>query len=335
MALRDRLDRPLKDLRISVTDRCNLRCTYCMPSEVFGPDYAFLQRDELLTYEEIIRLARLFVERGVKKIRITGGEPLLRRELPQLIHGLSQLAGLKDLTLTTNGLLLASQAGALRDAGLHRVTVSLDSLDPEVFAQMNGRGVDLKRVLGGIEAAQAAGLTPIKVNCVVQRGVNDQGLLPLVDHFRGSGIILRFIEYMDVGNSNGWKLDQVVAGHHMLEEIGQKHPIEPLNARYPGEVARRWRFLDGQGEIGLIKSVSAPFCQACTRARLSSEGRLYTCLFASSGFDLRDPLRSGAGDQQILSMLDEIWLSREDRYSEIRSRETTDWPRVEMSRIGG
>ncbi len=335
MALRDRLDRPLKDLRISVTDRCNLRCTYCMPSEVFGPDYAFLERDELLTYEEIIRLAALFVARGVEKIRITGGEPLLRRELPRLISGLALLSGLKDLTLTTNGLLLASQAGALRDAGLKRVTVSLDSLDPEVFAQMNGRRVDLKRVLGGIEAAQEAGLTPIKVNCVVQRGVNDQGLLPLVEHFRGSGIILRFIEYMDVGNSNGWKLDQVVPGRQILEEIGLRHPIEPLDVRYPGEVASRWRFLDGQGEFGLITSVSSPFCQACTRARLSSEGRLYTCLFASSGFDLRDPLRSGAADEEILAMLDEVWLSREDRYSEIRSQETTEWPRVEMSRIGG
>jgi len=335
MALTDRLNRPLKDLRISVTDRCNLRCTYCMPSEVFGPDYAFLQRDELLTYEEITRLARLFVERGVEKIRITGGEPLLRKELPQLIQGLAQLAGLRDLTLTTNGLLLASQAEALRAAGLNRVTVSLDSLDPRVFAQMNGRGVDLNRVLAGIEAAQKAGLAPIKVNCVVQKGVNDQGLLPLVEQFRGSGIILRFIEYMDVGNSNGWKLDQVVAGRQILAEIGEKFPIEPINAGYPGEVATRWRFLDGQGEIGLITSVSSPFCQACTRARLSSEGRLYTCLFASAGFDLRAPLRSGVQDEQILAMLDEVWESREDRYSEIRSQETTDWPRVEMSRIGG
>lgn len=335
MEPRDRLKRSLRDLRISVTDRCNLRCTYCMPQEVFGEDYPFLEREELLTYEEITRLARLFLRLGVKKIRITGGEPLMRRELPELISRLAALQGLEDLTLTTNGLLLPSRAADLQRAGLQRITISLDSLDPEVFGRMNGKHVRPEQVLAGIAAAEQAGLTPIKINCVLQRGVNDRDVLPLVRHFRGTGIILRFIEYMDVGNSNGWRLDHVVPGREILETIAAQFPLESIPPEYPGEVANRWRFRDGQGEIGIITSVSQPFCASCTRARLSSEGKLFTCLFAAEGIDLRHPLRSGASDSELLKLVTRTWNLREDRYSEIRSQETQGWRKVEMSHIGG
>ncbi len=335
MPLRDQFSRPLRDLRISVTDRCNMRCVYCMPSEVFGPDYKFLEREELLTYEEIRRLARLFVQLGVTKVRVTGGEPLVRRELPRLIAGLAEIPGLRDLTLTTNGLLLKSRAGELKEAGLNRVTVSLDSLDPAVFAAMNGTAARVESVLEGVAAAQAAGLEPVKINCVVKRGLNEASILDLARHFRGTGCVLRFIEYMDVGNSNGWRLDDVVTAREILARIDAEFPIEPVRSGEFSQVAQRWRYRDGAGEIGVIPSVSQPFCGGCTRARLSSEGRLYTCLFGSDGLDLRAMLRSGASDEEISAALETVWRKREDRYSEIRSAATTSWPKVEMSRIGG
>ncbi len=335
MSPKDRLSRPLRDLRISVTDRCNLRCTYCMPQEVFGTDYPFLKREELLTFEEIVRLAGLFVQLGVKKIRVTGGEPLLRRELPTLIEGLAALPGLDDLTLTTNGLLLVAQAEALKAAGLSRITVSLDALDPEIFGQMNGLGTPVETVLRGIEAAAHAGLSPIKINCVLQRGVNEGQILPMARHFHGSGHIVRFIEYMDVGNSNGWKMDEVVPAAEVVRTIHAELPLEPLEPNYPGEVANRWRYRDGGGEIGLIASVTQPFCRGCSRARLSSEGLLYTCLFAASGATLRDPLRSGASDLELNDIISSIWTRRQDRYSQLRTASTVNLPKVEMSRIGG
>ncbi len=335
MPLLDSMQRPLADLRVSVTDRCNLRCTYCMPREVFGPDFPFLEREELLSYEEIARVAAVFARLGVTKIRLTGGEPLLRRELPRLIRGLSGLAGIEDLTLTTNGLLLAEQAEALQAAGLDRVTVSLDALDSETFGDINGMGVRVERVLEGIDRAAAVGLRPIKINCVVQRGINDGQLVDLASRFKGSGHILRFIEYMDVGNSNGWRLDQVVPSSRVVETIDRVFPLEPTTRNYPGEVAGRWRYKDGSGEIGVISSVTQPFCGACTRIRLSSDGRLFTCLFASGGFDLRSLLRGGAGDSELEEAIRGVWSVRNDRYSEIRSAATRDWPKVEMSRIGG
>ena len=330
----DRRGRQLSDLRISVTDRCNFRCGYCMPKDVFGRDYPFLERSQLLHFEEIARLAHLFQQHGVKKIRLTGGEPLLRRQLDRLVHLLAQLPDL-ELTLTTNGVLLDEQAEVLKQAGLKRVTVSLDALDQKTFALMNDVDFPVARVLAGIEAAEAAGLTPIKINMVVKGGVNEEDILPMARHFRGTGHILRFIEYMDVGNSNGWRLDQVVSEAEILGRIGAEMPLEPLGSNYPGEVARRWRYCDGGGEIGIIGSVTRPFCGDCTRARLSADGKFYTCLFAASGHDLREMLRVGASDDDISERIASIWGGRTDRYSELRSAQTTDLPKVEMSYIGG
>lgn len=348
-ALTDSFRRPLRDLRISVTDRCNFRCPYCMPKEVFGPDYPFLRRRALLTYEEIARLARLFAEAGVTKVRLTGGEPLVRRDLPLLVEQLATIPGIEDVTLTTNGVLLPKHAEALAAAGLHRVTVSLDSLDPEVYRRMNDVGVGPEAALAGIAAAERAGLAPIKVNAVVERGVNDHTLVDLARHFHGTGHILRFIEFMDVGNSNGWALDRVVPSREVVERIDAVLPLEPAAPNYRGETARRYRYRDGGGEIGVISSVTQPFCGDCTRARLSSEGRLYTCLFAGEGFDLRELVRGGADDFEIAAALARVWGRRDDRYSETRSLVTLGGPKsegsddsgrrrgpkVEMSHIGG
>jgi GTP 3',8-cyclase len=329
----DRFQRPLRDLRISVTDRCNFRCVYCMPKEVFGRDYAFLPRAELLTFEEIARVARAFVALGVEKVRITGGEPLVRRDVERLVALLAELPGL-DLTLTTNGALLAEKARALQEAGLRRVTVSLDSLDDAVFRAMNDVDFPVSRVLGGIEAAAGAGL-PVKVNVVVKRGLNDGDVLDLAAHFRGTGHVLRFIEYMDVGHSNGWRMDDVVPAREIVRMIDERFPLEPLEPAYRGEVARRWRYRDGEGEIGVIASVSQPFCGDCTRARLSADGKLYTCLFAVRGHDLRALVRGGASDGELERAIGAVWRQRTDRYSELRSAETVELPKVEMSYIGG
>jgi cyclic pyranopterin phosphate synthase len=334
MSLVDTRGRTLRDLRISITDRCNFRCRYCMPREIFNREYEFLQRELLLSFEEITRLTRIFKTLGVEKVRITGGEPLLRNGVEELIAELAGV-GIDDLTLTTNGSLLARKAEALAAAGLRRVTVSLDSLDPDVFAAMNDAGFPVSKVLDGIEAAAATGLTPVKVNMVVKRGVNDDGVLPMAEHFRGTGHIVRFIEFMDVGMSNGWRLDDVVPAGEILAAVNARYPIEPVDANYEGEVAGRWRYRDGAGEIGVISSISKPFCGDCTRARLSAEGVLYTCLFASGGVDFRAPLRSGASDDDLAGMITEIWQRRGDRYSEQRSEATLDLPRVEMSYIGG
>ena len=337
----DLYQRPLRDLRISVTDRCNFRCPYCMPQEVFGERYEFLPRREILSFEEIERLASVFAELGVAKIRITGGEPLLRAELAKLITKLASIEGLEDLALTTNGYRLASQAAALRDAGLQRITVSLDSLDAEVFKRMNGREHPLEQVLEGIRAAERVGLTPIKINCVVQRGMNDHTIGDLAKHFKGSGHILRFIEFMDVGNVNGWDLAQVVSAREILEQIDATMPLEPASPNYRGEVARRYVYADGEGEIGLIASVSQPFCGDCTRVRLTPDGHLVTCLFATGGVDLKGPLRSGASDAKLHEIIRGVWSQRTDRYSEERSEktqfpdETARGTRFEMYRIGG
>ena len=337
--LADRRGRRLHDLRISVTDRCNFRCTYCMPKSMFGRDYTFLPHASLLSFEEITRLARLFVAHGVEKLRLTGGEPLLRRDVDRLIGMLAPLttpAGAPlDLTLTTNGSLLARKARALRAAGLERVTVSLDSLDDAVFRAMNDVDFPVADVLAGIDAAAEAGLRPVKINMVVKRGVNDQEIVPMARRFRGSGHILRFIEFMDVGASNGWRMDDVVPSAEIARRIGEVFPIEPTAANYPGEVAERWRYTDGAGEIGLISSVTQPFCGSCTRARLSTEGKLYTCLFATAGNDLRALLRGGYDDAQIAAAIGSIWKVRDDRYSELRSAETAGRDRIEMSYIGG
>ena len=330
----DTLGRPVRDLRISVTDRCNFRCVYCMPKEVFGRDYPFLPRTELLTFEEIERLARTFAGLGVEKIRITGGEPLVRRDLETLVGMLAQIDGL-DLTLTTNGALLAPKAQALRGAGLKRITISLDSLDDEVFRTMNDVDFPVGRVLDGIDAALAAGLEPVKVNVVVKRGLNEDGVLPLARHFRGTGVVLRFIEYMDVGHTNGWRLDDVVPAAEIVAAIGAELPLEPVEPAYRGEVANRWRYVDGSGEIGVISSVTQPFCGDCTRARLSADGKVYTCLFAVQGHDLRALLRDGASDEELSAAIAAVWRARTDRYSELRSAATVDLPKVEMSYIGG
>ena len=329
----DTLGRPLRDLRVSVTDRCNFRCVYCMPKEVFGRDYQFLDRRELLSFEEIERLARIFAAQGIEKVRLTGGEPLVRRDLERLIEKLASIDGL-DLTLTTNGSLLARQAQPLRDAGLQRVTVSLDSLDDAVFSAMNDVDFPVAQVLEGIEAAAAAGL-PVKVNMVVRRGLNEDSVLPMARYFHERGHVLRFIEYMDVGHSNGWRLDDVVPAAEIVAAISEEMPLEPLPPNYPGEVANRFRYADGSGEVGVIASVTQPFCGGCTRARLSAEGRLYTCLFAVRGHDLRAPLRGGASDEELHEAIARIWRARTDRYSEIRSENTLDLPKVEMSYIGG
>jgi cyclic pyranopterin phosphate synthase len=333
MTVGDSFGRPLRDLRISVTDRCNFRCVYCMPKEVFGRDYQFLERRELLTFEEIERLARVFVAYGVEKIRITGGEPLVRRDLERLVEKLAGIGGL-DLTLTTNGSLLPEKARALREAGLRRVTVSLDSLDDAVFRAMNDVEFPVDRVLDGIDAADDVGL-PVKVNMVVKRGVNEDSVLPMARFFRERGHIVRFIEYMDVGHSNGWRLDDVVPAAEIVTTIDAEFPLEPVEPNYRGEVARRWRYRDGGGEIGVIASVTQPFCGDCTRARLSAEGRLYTCLFAVRGHDLRAVLRGGASDDELHDEIGRVWGRRSDRYSEIRSENTRELAKVEMSYIGG
>jgi GTP 3',8-cyclase len=335
----DRLERPLRDLRISVTDRCNFRCPYCMPAEVFGRDFAFLPRSLVLSFEEIARLAGIAVGLGAHKLRITGGEPLVRRDLPVLIGYLSRIrtpdGASVDLTLTTNGSALKALARPLADAGLQRITVSLDSLDDAVFGAMNGVDFPVSRVLEGIAAARAAGLSPIKVNTVVRRGMNEDSILPLARWARDEGIILRFIEYMDVGHSNGWRLDDVVPASEILATIGEQLPLEPVAPGYRGEVAGRYRYRDDSGEIGIIASVTRPFCADCTRARLSADGHLYTCLFAVSGTDLKTPLRAGETDEQLADRIRTVWSARVDRYSELRSEATERLPKVEMFALGG
>jgi GTP 3',8-cyclase len=335
----DTLGRPLRDLRISVTDRCNFRCTYCMPKEIFGRDYAFLPHDQILTFEEIERVARAFVGLGVEKLRITGGEPLVRRDLPNLIGMLAALerpgGGGLDLTLTTNGSALRALARPLADAGLQRVTVSLDSLDDAVFGAMNGIDFPVARVLDGIDAALEAGLSPVKVNMVVRRGINETSILPMAGWARDTGVTLRFIEYMDVGHSNGWRLDDVVPAAELAETVGAAWPIEPVRPAYRGEVADRWRYVDGRGELGIISSVTRPFCGDCTRARLSAEGTLYTCLFAVRGHDVRGQVRDDPSDEALSAFLTRIWEGRDDRYSELRSEATSDLPKIEMFAMGG
>lgn len=334
----DTMGRSMRDLRISVTDRCNFRCPYCMPAEIFGEAYEFLPREEILTFEEITRLTGLFAEFGVSKARITGGEPLLRTDLTQLISRIAAVEGITDVTLTTNGYLLAQQAQELKDAGLHRITVSLDSIDDDVFKQMNGRGFGARRVLHAIQRAAEVGLTPVKINAVVQRGVNDHTIVDLARHFKGTGHIVRFIEYMDVGNRNGWKLDEVVSADEIISRIDSEMPLEPAPGNYHGEVAERYRYRDGSGEIGIIASVTRPFCGACTRLRLSTDGQIFTCLFATRGVSLRDPMRDGATDEDLRQLIASIWTRRADRYSEERAEATPDMPRpakVEMYQIGG
>jgi len=326
--------RPLRDLRVSVTDRCNFRCVYCMPKEIFGKDYAFLPQKEVLTFEEIARLVRICVGLGVRKVRLTGGEPLVRRDLERLVAMLAPIADI-DITLTTNGSLLAGKAAALAAAGLKRVTVSLDSLDDATFKKMNDVDFPVQRVLDGIAAAEAAGLAPIKVNMVVRRGLNEDSVLPMARHFRGTGRVLRFIEYMDVGTSNGWRLDDVVPAREIIAMIDREHPLEPVEPAYRGEVAGRYRYRDGAGEVGVISSVTQPFCSDCTRARLSADGSLYTCLFATQGHDLRALMRGGATDEQIRDAILAVWTAREDRYSELRSADTAGLKKIEMSFIGG
>jgi cyclic pyranopterin phosphate synthase len=332
--LADARGRRLRDLRVSVTDRCNFRCVYCMPKDVFGHDYPFLAHAELLTFEEIARLARVFKAHGVEKIRLTGGEPLLRKNIERLIELLASIGEL-DITLTTNGAILARKARELKAAGLNRVTVSLDALDDGVFRAMNDADFPVGKVLEGIDAAANAGLAPIKINMVVKRGMNEHEILPMARHFRGSGHILRFIEYMDVGHTNGWRMDDVVPSARVLELIGREFPLEPVDPTYTGEVAERWRYRDGAGEIGVISSVTQAFCSDCTRARLATDGKLYTCLFATTGYDLRALVRGGGSDEEIGNYVAAIWLQRADRYSEIRSEHTVALPKIEMSYIGG
>lgn len=332
----DRIGRPFRDLRISVTDRCNFRCTYCMPADVFGERYRFLPKEQLLTFEEITRLSRILVSLGALKIRLTGGEPLVRPGIERLAAQIARLPGVEDLAMTTNGYLLASKAQALKDAGLRRLTVSLDSLDDEVFKRLNGQRAGVQRILDGITAAEAAGFAPIKINTVVQRGVNDHTVVELARFCRERGHIVRFIEYMDVGTLNGWKLEQVVPAEELVSLIDAELPLEPVGGNYPGEVAMRYRYRDGGGEIGVIASVTKPFCGGCTRLRLSPDGSLYTCLFAAIGTDLRQPLRSGASDDEIRQVIAGLWQRRDDRYSEIRTSQTAAHTRkVEMYQIGG
>jgi cyclic pyranopterin phosphate synthase len=336
--LLDRLGRPLETLRVSITDRCNFRCVYCMPKEVFGREYAFLERRELLTFEEIARVVGMFAQLGVRTVRLTGGEPLVRRNVEHLVELLAAIetpAGERlELALTTNGSLLPQKAEALATAGLDRVTVSLDSLDDEAFRALNDVDFPVARVLEGIDAAAAAGL-PVKVNAVVKRGANDGDVLALAERFRGSGHVLRFIEYMDVGSTNGWRLEDVVSAQEIVRTISERWPLEPAQPERPDATARRWRYVDGAGEIGVVASVTQPFCGGCSRARLSAEGRLYTCLFAARGHDLRAPLRLGASDEELIENLRSIWTRRTDRYSELRTAETASLPKVEMSYIGG
>jgi len=336
--LLDRLGRPLETLRLSITDRCNFRCVYCMPKEVFGREYSFLERRELLTLEELARVADIFASLGVRTVRLTGGEPLVRRNVEHLVELLAAIerpdGGRLELALTTNGSLLAQKADALAAAGLSRVTVSLDSLDDTAFRAMNDVDFPVQRVLEGIDAAAAAGL-PVKVNAVVKRGANDGDVVALAEHFRDSGHVLRFIEYMDVGSTNGWRLEDVVSAEEIVRTISQRWPLEPVAAERPDATASRWRYVDGAGEIGVVASVTQPFCGGCSRARLSAEGRLYTCLFAARGHDLRAPLRLGASDEDLTERLRGIWTRRTDRYSELRTAETASLPKVEMSYIGG
>jgi len=329
----DTRGREMRDLRISVTDRCNFRCTYCMPREVFDSSYRFLPHEAILSFEEIARLARVFVDLGVQKIRLTGGEPLVRRDLPRLVEMLAALD--VELTLTTNGSLLAKQAQALKDAGLDRVTVSLDSLDDATFRAMNDANFAVARVLEGIEAAADAGLGPIKINMVVKRGVNDRGIVEMAERWRGTGHIVRFIEFMDVGSTNGWRMDDVMPSAHVVKKISSVWPLEAIDANYVGEVAERWRYVDGAGEIGVISSVTQAFCATCTRMRLSTEGSLYTCLFAQSGYDLKRLVRGGASAEVLRDHIAAVWQGRVDRYSEIRTAETAKERKVEMSYIGG
>jgi GTP 3',8-cyclase len=334
----DRLGRPLHDLRISVMDRCNFRCPYCMPKEQFHEHYRFLKSQERLSFDEIVRLARLFASLGVRKLRLTGGEPLLRANLADLIGDLTDIPGIEDIALTTNGVLLGQHAVDLYANGLRRVTVSLDTLDREVFAQMSGGFGALDQVLNGIDAAIAAGLTPVKINAVIERGLNDHTALDLVERFRGSPVIVRFIEFMDVGNRNNWRPEMVVPSRELAARIHERWPIQPISENYQGEVAKRWRFEDGAGEVGFISSVSQPFCGACSRARLSSEGKFYTCLFATQGLDLRAALRAGSGDADILQLIRGVWNGRSDRYSELREelrRTLPDTKKIEMNYIGG
>jgi GTP 3',8-cyclase len=333
-ALVDTLGRGLRDLRISVTDRCNFRCVYCMPREVFDHDFKFVAHDEVLSFEEIARMARVFAGLGVKKVRLTGGEPLVRRDLHRLVALLAQIPGL-DLTLTTNGSLLAKQAGALAQAGLKRVTVSLDSLDDATFRAVNDADFPVARVIEGIEAAAAAGMAPIKINMVVKRGVNDAHVLAMAERWRGTGRIVRFIEYMDVGSTNGWRMDDVVPSAEIVKLIGARYALESADPNYQGEVAERWRYRDGAGEIGVISSVTQAFCRDCNRLRLSAEGSLYTCLFAEQGHDLKWLLRHGGSDEEVRNEIAAVWRARGDRYSEIRTAETAKQRKIEMSYIGG
>ena len=334
----DALGRPLHDLRISLLDQCNLRCPYCMPEAEFHSEYEFLRKQQRLTYDEIIQVVRAATGLGVSKIRLTGGEPLLDKNITELIGRLADMPVIEDLALTTNGMLLAAAAPKLAKAGLHRVTISLDSLDEKVFSVMSGGRGDLTKVLAGIRSAEDAGLDPIKINVVVQRGVNDHTIIDLLDHFRGTGHIVRLIEFMDVGNRNGWRMDQVLPSRQVLEIVQKRWPIRAIGKNYPGEVARRYEYVDGEGEIGFISSVTEPFCGDCSRARLSADGMLYTCLFATHGTDLREPLRNGADDSELTDILSQIWLQRADRYSELRQPDLAEahvLRKVEMYRIGG
>ena len=334
----DALGRPLHDLRISLLDRCNFRCPYCMPETEFHADYEFLMRSQRLTHAEILKVVRVATDLGVSKIRLTGGEPLLDKKLPQLVSGIGALPGVDDLALTTNAMLLAPVAKTLAEAGLHRVTISLDSLDEQVFHTMSGGRGDLSKVLDGIAAAESAGLAPIKINVVVQRGVNDHTVIDLLEYFRGSEHIVRLIEYMDVGNRNGWRMDQVVPSKELLTAVQARWPVRAIGRNYPGEVARRYQYVDGEGEIGFISSVTEPFCGSCSRARLSADGVLYTCLFATQGTDLREPIRNGADEDELADILSRIWLQRADRYSELRRPDVAEahaQSKVEMYRIGG
>jgi cyclic pyranopterin phosphate synthase len=336
----DTRQRPLRDLRISVTDRCNLRCTYCMPREVFGKDFVFLPRTELLSFEEIERIANVFAQLGVQKIRLTGGEPLMRHGVESLIEGLAKLVNNEgkpvEIAMTTNGVMLAKRAQALKDSGLSRLTVSLDGLSEETFQRMSDSKASVASVLEGIATAQAVGLAPVKVNTVVKRGINEHEIVPLAEHFRHSGVILRFIEFMDVGTTNGWRLNDVVTAQEILDQINQRHPLRPAEANYTGEVAKRWSYADGGGEIGVIASVTQAFCHECTRLRLSTNGQLYTCLFATEGHDLRGPLRNNASDETLSRLITDTWAQRSDRYSELRHAATAlPKRRIEMSYIGG
>ena len=336
--LRDALKRPLHDLRISLLDRCNFRCPYCMPETEFHADFEFLKRDDRLTHEEILKIATVATRLGVSKLRLTGGEPLLDKKLPELVAGIAALPGVDDLAMTTNAMLLAPVAQRLADAGLHRVTVSLDSLDETVFSLMSGGRGNLRQVLDGIAAAEKAGMDPIKINVVVQRGVNDHTIIELLQHFRGTGHIVRLIEFMDVGNRNGWRMDQVVPSRELLQSVAEQWPLTAVGRNYAGEVAQRYQYDDGEGEIGFITSVTEPFCGSCSRARLSADGVLYTCLFATQGTDLREPLRNGADDSELADILSRIWLQRADRYSELRRPDVAEahpLSKVEMYRIGG